>query len=34
MGIKDYFYLGKITKKYSFKGEVILNLDTDDPQEY
>jgi len=34
MDIKDCFYLGKITKRYSFKGEVILNLDTDDPQGY
>ena len=34
MDIKDYFYLGKITKKYSFKGELILNLDTDEPNLY
>ncbi len=34
MNKKDYFYLGKITKKYSFKGELIINLDTDEPHLY
>lgn len=34
MDTKDCFYLGKITKPFGLKGEVVFFLDTDTPENY
>lgn len=34
MEIKDCFYLGKVTKPWGVKGQMVLFLDVDSPEEY
>ncbi|MDR1458837.1 MAG: ribosome maturation factor RimM [Bacteroidales bacterium] len=30
----DYFYVGKITKKFGIKGELVVYIDSDEPEKY
>jgi 16S rRNA processing protein RimM len=30
----DYFYLGRITKKFGLKGELVVYIDSDEPEKY
>jgi len=32
--MNDYFYLGVITKTFGYKGQVMVYLDTDEPEKY
>lgn len=32
--LKGYYYLGKITKVFGLKGELLVYLDTDEPHKY
>lgn len=32
--MNDYFYLGLITKTFGYKGQLVIYLDTDEPEKY
>ena len=32
--MNDFFYLGVITKTFGYKGQVVIYLDTDEPEKY
>jgi len=32
--MNDYFFLGVITKTFGYKGQVVVYLDTDEPEKY
>ena len=31
---EDFYYLGKVTKVFGLKGELVVSLDTDEPEKY
>ena len=34
MKFKDYYFIGHITRKHGFKGDLLVKLDVDDPSKY
>lgn len=32
--MNDFFYLGAVTKTFGYKGQVVIYLDTDEPEKY
>ena len=31
---EECFYIGKVIGKYSFKGELLVKIDSDNPEQY